>query len=98
MATFRIADRIVDDDGHPFVIAEVSANHGGSLESALDLVRAAASSGVDAVKFQHYRPETITIRSDLPEFKVGGGTLWDGRQLFDLYAEAMTPWEWTEPL
>jgi pseudaminic acid synthase len=65
------------------------------LAAALDLVDLVATTGAAAVKLQHYRPETITIRSDLPEFKVGGGTLWDGRQLFDLYEEAMTPWEWT---
>jgi pseudaminic acid synthase len=82
----------------PFVIAEISANHGGNLQAALDLVDIAAQAGASAVKLQHYRPETITTRSNLPEFKVGGGTLWDGRQLFDLYAEAMTPWEWTKAI
>jgi N-acetylneuraminate synthase len=82
----------------PFVIAEISANHGGSLKAALDLVDIAAKAGASAVKLQHYRPETITTRSNLPEFKVGGGTLWDGRQLFDLYEEAMTPWEWTSAI
>ena len=82
----------------PFVIAEISANHGGNLQAALDLVDIAAEAGASAVKLQHYRPETITTRSNLPEFKVGGGTLWDGRQLFDLYAEAMTPWEWTKAI
>ena len=82
----------------PFVIAEISANHGGNLQAALDLVDIAAQAGASAVKLQHYRPETITTRSNLPEFRVGGGTLWDGRQLFDLYAEAMTPWEWTKAI
>jgi len=65
---------------------------------ALEIVDAAAAAGAEAVKLQHYLPDTITIKSDLPEFRVGGGTLWDGRQLFDLYAEAMTPWEWTGPI
>lgn len=82
----------------PFVIAEISANHGGELSAALDLVDIAADAGASAVKMQHYLPETITTRSSLPEFKVGGGTLWDGQQLFDLYAEAMTPWEWTKAI
>jgi len=82
----------------PFVIAEISANHGGNLQTALELLDIAAQAGASAVKLQHYRPETITTRSNLPEFKVGGGTLWDGRQLFDLYEEAMTPWEWTKAI
>ena len=76
----------------------MSANHGGSLETAFETINAAASSGAHAIKLQHYLPETITVRSTLPEFQVTGGTLWDGKQLFDLYAEAMTPWEWTAEL
>ena len=90
-----IDNREINIGLRPYVIAEISANHGGHLSAALELVDIAASAGASAIKLQHYTPETITVRSNLPEFKIGGGTLWDGRQLFDLYAEAMTPWEWT---
>jgi pseudaminic acid synthase len=82
----------------PEVIAELSANHNGDLATAIAIIEAAATAGADAVKFQHYTPESITVRSEHPDFRVKGGTLWDGQQLADLYAAAMTPWEWTEEL
>jgi pseudaminic acid synthase len=77
-----------------FIIAELSANHNGSLQTALDTVKAAKRAGADAIKLQTYTAETITLACDLPDFKIGGGTLWDGKYLFDLYQEAFTPWEW----
>ncbi len=98
VSSIRIAGREIGPDQPPYVIAEISANHRGSLAAAVELVHAAAESGADAVKLQHYTPDTITVRSDHPDFLVTGGTLWDGRQLADLYAEAMTPWEWTDDL
>lgn len=94
MPEILIGDRPVGP-GHPtYVIAELSANHGGRLERAVELVRLAAGTGADAVKVQTYRPDTMTLDSSEEPFKVAGGTLWDGRTLFDLYAEAQTPWEW----
>ena len=94
----HIDGRPIGIEHPPYFIAEISANHRGSKEAAIELIEAAAEAGVDAVKFQHYRPDTITMRSDHPDFRVTGGTLWDGRQLYDLYEEAMTPWEWTADL
>jgi N-acetylneuraminate synthase len=89
----EIAGRAIGDGFPPYVIAELSANHNGSLDRALELIGIAASKGADAVKIQTYRPDTITLDSDGPDFRITGG-LWDGRRLYDLYAEAHTPWDW----
>jgi pseudaminic acid synthase len=83
---------------HTFIIAELSANHGGSLDNALRIVRAAAEAGADALKLQTYRPDTITIDADTEPFRISSGTVWDGRTLFSLYEEAYTPWEWHAPI
>src|SRR4051794_11027092 len=93
-----IGSRDVGPEAPPFVIAELSANHLGDKDRALETIRASAEAGADAVKLQHYTTDTITARSDHPDFRVAGGTLWDGRTLADLYDEATTPWEWTADL
>jgi pseudaminic acid synthase len=81
----------------PYIVAELSANHNGSIETARKIIEAAKQSGADAVKLQTYRPDTITIDCDREDFCIRGG-LWDGRTLYDLYEEAHMPWEWHAPL
>lgn len=81
-----------------FIVAELSANHGHNLETALASVRAIAEAGVDAVKIQTYTADTITLDCDKEDFIVGGGTLWDNNKLYDLYKEAYTPWEWHQAI
>jgi N-acetylneuraminate synthase len=96
-ASVSIAGRPIGRDHEPYVICELSGNHNGSLDRALELLDAAAATGADAVKIQSYTPDTITIDHDGPGFRIEGG-LWDGRTLYDLYGEAQTPFEWHEPL
>lgn len=85
--------------GHPtYIVAEISANHRQDYEEAVKLVHAAKEIGADAVKLQTLTPDTITLKSDRAEFRVGGGTLWDGRTLYDLYAETYMPWDWQPKL
>lgn len=87
------------DLGKPFVIAEVSGNHNGNLDRALDIVRASALSGVNSVKIQTYTAETMTMNVKSPDFQVSSDhELWGGRYLYDLYQEAFTPWEWHQPI
>ncbi len=81
----------------PYIIAEMSANHNGSIENAFKIIEAAKQSGADAVKLQTYRPDTITLNCDSEDFRMHGG-LWDGRTLYELYEEAHMPWDWHAPL
>ncbi len=94
----KINGRTIGEGASVYVIAEMSANHGHSLDQALKIVQAAKAAGADAIKLQTFTPDTMTLDSPQKHFKVGGGTLWDGRSLYDLYKEAFMPWEWQPKL
>lgn len=97
MPQIEIAGRPIGPDHSPYVIAELSANHNGKLETALRIIEEAKKAGADAVKLQTYKPDTITLNCDSEDFKIRGG-LWDGRTLYELYEEAHMPWDWHKPL
>lgn len=89
----QIGNFIINNSSEVFIIAELSANHNGSLETALETVRAAKRAGANCIKLQTYTANSITIDSNKPDFKING-TIWDGKNLFELYNDAHTPWEW----
>ncbi len=97
MKQINIDGRVIGPEQPPYVIAELSANHNGSIETALKIIEEAKRAGADAIKLQTYRPDTITLNSDLPDFQITEG-LWKGRTLYELYEWAHTPWEWHKPL
>lgn len=93
--TFNLADQQIGPDAPPFIIAEMSGNHDGSLDKALKLVDAAAASGAQAVKLQTYTADTMTIDAPQKDFLISDPeSLWHNRRLYDLYEEAHTPWDW----
>lgn len=95
--SFSIGHRVIGPAASPYVIAEMSANHNGAIEDAFRIIAAAKQAGAEAVKLQTYRPDTITLDSDLPDFRIDAG-LWAGRTLYELYSWAQTPWDWHRPL
>jgi len=93
----KINGRLIGDGYSPYIVAELSANHNGSLENAIKIIEMAKNSGADAIKMQTYTPDTITINSNKSDFIINDG-LWSGRSLYNLYKEAHTPWEWHKTL
>lgn len=92
-----ISGRKIGLNHSPYVIAEMSANHNGSIETAFRIIEEAKKAGVDAIKMQTYTADTLTLKCDLPDFKINDG-LWAGRTLYELYEWAHTPWDWHKPL
>jgi N-acetylneuraminate synthase len=97
LSCISIAGRRIAADAPPYIIAELSANHNGRLETALKIIEEAKKAGADAIKLQTYTADTITLNCDSEEFQIHGG-LWDGKTLYQLYQEAHMPWEWHKPL
>ncbi len=93
----NIDGRKIGMDYSPYIIAEMSANHNGNIDNAYKIIDMAKACEADAIKLQTYRPDTITMDINTPEFMIEGG-LWDGRSLYELYEEAFMPWEWHRPL
>ena len=95
---FKIGDKFVGDNHPVFIIAELSANHMNNFDVAVKTIKAMAESGADAVKFQTFTPDTITIDCDNEYFQIKQGTVWDGQVLHELYEDAYMPWAWQPKL
>ncbi|PIF03810.1 MAG: pseudaminic acid synthase [Arcobacter sp.] len=93
----KIGNFDLEKDG-VYIIAELSANHNGNLQTALDTIKAAKEIGANAIKIQTYTADTLTLNSNKEDFIIKGGTLWDGKSLYELYKEAYTPWGWHKEL
>lgn len=94
----KIGNKHIGKNHPTFIIAELSANHNGNLDVAIETIKAAKRCGADAIKLQTYTPDTMTIDADNKYFQINEGTLWDGKTLHELYGEAYTPWEWHDQL
>jgi len=92
--TMKIDNYTLDEHSPCFIIAELSANHNGSLEVAIETVRAAKRAGANCIKLQTYTADTLTINSQKKDFIIASGSIWDGKNFYDLYQDAFTPWEW----
>ena len=97
-ASLRIGDIQIGENFSVFIVAELSANHLQKFDNAVKLIKAAKEAGVDAIKFQTYTPDTITIDCNNKYFQIKQGTLWEGQTLYELYKKAYTPWEWQPKL
>jgi len=93
----ELRDKVIDNFSPVFIIAELSANHNGSIDTAIQTIKAAKRAGADCIKLQTYTADTITIDSNKEDFIIKG-TIWEGKNLYQLYQEAYTPWEWHETL
>ena len=98
MTPIEIGNRCIGSGCPSYIIAEISASHRQQFDEAIRLIEAAKEAGADAVKLQTYTPDTLTIKCNAPEFRISGGTLWDGKTFYDLYSEAYMPWEWQPKL
>ena len=94
----KISNFTIDQNSPVFIIAELSANHNGSIKTAIETVRAAKRAGADCIKLQTFTADTITLDSNKEDFKINQGTLWDGQYLYDLYKSTHLPWEWHKEL
>ncbi len=94
---FKISERLISDESPPFIVAELSANHNGSIDKAKEIISLAYENGADAIKLQTYTPDTLTIKSSKEDFMLREG-LWAGNSLYSLYESAYTPFEWHEEL
>lgn len=98
MSIMQFQNVSIDNQSPAFIIAELSANHGGSIDIAKKTIDAAKEAGANAVKLQTYTADTLTIDCDNEYFRLNSGTIWDGKTLYELYKEAYTPWEWHKEL